>query len=200
MGGAIGYIIGAVIFLPLILLGINYYFINKNDAEKYIKNYMDDYSELIIKTPDAFSKENILNSKLYEFETYTTSLATKNMGRDGSSKVDKNYKTIFDYTLNKYFQITMFNVYGDFWGCINNNLLTIRVNKQDLNNPNLGTKEKPILVFSVKGAQSPLMMKNVKGILKNYDVSQKQYEFNVYMFLTYAMSKEEFKERFEKGK
>lgn len=199
MGGYIGYIIGAIIILPLILVAYNYFFINKNDANSILKPYINNSTEVILNVP-YFVKSNIPNDAPVTSKTFTISMATKNMGRDGSKETTLRYRLIYDDLNNKYYQVTMFDLYNDFWKELDNNKVYGKINKEDLANPKLGTKENPILVFSVRGINNPLIEKNMNGILTNYDTTLEQYKYNIYMYYTYVMSKEEFKERFEKGK
>ena len=124
------------------------------------------------------------------------------MGRNGSSRTIMNYRLVYDQTTRKYFQITMFDLYNQFFGAIDNNNVLIRVNKQDLNNPSYGTRERPIPVFSVRGADKPLTERratdqDLGGSDYNIDTTPEWYKHNVYMYLTYIMPKEEFEKRFE---
>ncbi|RAJ20901.1 hypothetical protein [Pedobacter cryoconitis] len=199
MGGFIGYTIGAVILLPLLLVGYNYFFLHKNNVNKYIKEYSHNTTDVVLNVP-YFNKSALPGDDLVKHKIYTTSLASKNMGRDGSQKTVMRYRIVFDRESKKYFQVTMFDLFNDFWGTLDDNKVYGKVNKEDLNDPNLGNKEKPILVFSVKGFDKPMVGINMNRDSVDYTTSQKQYEYNVLMYLTYAMSKEEFKERFEKGK
>lgn len=194
MGGAIGYIIGAVVILPLILLAVNYFFINKNDAKKVMDNYMKNSEDITLTVPDR----NIDSDPVVKSESITIALATKNMGRDGSSNISVQSRFVYDTINKKYFKIVMFDLYNDVWIAINKKTILAKVNKQDLANPKMGSKEKPILVFSVRGVESPLMMQNLKGVMTNYNTNREQYEYNVFMYLTYIMPKDEFKTRFEK--
>ena len=84
-----------------------------------------------------------------------------------------------------------------FWIGINNRKLYAKVNKSDYLNSSLGTKNQPLLVFSVKGADKPLSEADMGNEEINFDTTQDQYEYNVLMYLTYVVPKEEFKQRFE---
>ncbi|AMP98980.1 hypothetical protein AY601_2079 [Pedobacter cryoconitis] len=90
MGGFLGYIIGAVILLPLLLIGYNYFFINKNNADKYIVDYMTDSKEINLDIPH-YTHSIVPSDELYKDTIFTTSLATKNMGRDGSRQTSMHY-------------------------------------------------------------------------------------------------------------
>ncbi|MBO9619248.1 MAG: hypothetical protein J7539_09460 [Niabella sp.] len=85
---------------------------------------------------------------------------------------------------------------------INNRTVLAKVNKTDMNNPEYGTKEKPILVFSARGADHPLedmvaTDEKPEGFMMNIDTPVDQYRYNVFMYFTYIMPKKEFKERFD---
>ena len=52
IGGALGYIIGALVVLPLIIFVYNRYFVKKNNkVEPFIKPYMQNLIELRLKMP-----------------------------------------------------------------------------------------------------------------------------------------------------
>jgi len=199
MGGFIGYIIGVVILLPLFLIGYNYFFIGKNDAEKYLPKYIANSEEILITIPD-YEQSNNPDSKAYSRESYTTSMQTKNMGRDGSQKISLLYRVVLAGHKKKYFKIIMVDWYRSFWYQLNNNTVYAKVNREDLANPKQGTKENPLLIFSVRGAKKPLSGPNHDGNIIEYDTPKEQYEYNALMYLTYIMPKEEFKQRFEGGK
>lgn len=198
IGGFLGYIIGAVIILPLILIGYNYFFINKNDSEKYISSYLKNFSEIKINIPKAHSVKELVLSK-----SKTIKMQAKNMGRDGSNRTTMRYRVVYDQNTHKYFQITMFDLYNHFFGAIDDNRVLVKVNKQDLANPAYGTKDKPLMVFSVRGDGKPLTErratdKDPAGHDFNIDTTPEWYRYNVYIYLTYIMPKKEFQERFEK--
>lgn len=200
IGGFLGYTIGAFLILPLLLIGYNYFFINKNNSEKFVKPYMDNSREIMVFLPD-YNKSDIVGDDLYAFKIYTTSMQTKNMGRSGSKTTELNYRLVYDKSLRKYFKIMMFDWYKIFWSEVNNEKLLIRVNNADLLNKQLGTKDNPLLAFSVRRADGkPLKGINMNGDSASFDITAKQYVYNVSMYLTYIMPKKEFKKRFEKSK
>lgn len=201
MGGFIGYIIGALVILPLLLIGYNYFFINKNNVSKYIDGYLKNSTEVIVQVP-AYDKSSLPNDDIYVTKSYTTSMQAKNMGRDGSKKTRIYYRLVLDSNTKKYFQITMFDLTNGFFGAIDNNVVYLKVNKDDLANSKYGTKDKPILAFSVRGADKPLTElratnDNPGGSNVNIDTPPEQYQYNAFMYLTYVMSKGDFKARFK---
>ena len=83
--------------------------------------------------------------------------------------------------------------------------LYVKVDPLQINNPSFGTKENPILVFSYKSVSKQLtvdIQTDTKGndgfYLKKIvplSPTEEEYRYNVEQYLTYVMSKEEFKKR-----
>ena len=74
--------------------------------------------------------------------------------------------------------------------------------KQCLNNcDTYGTKVNPIPVSRVR-EDLPDSVSKIRGSEDgwNVDITKNQFKYNVEQYLTYIMPKEEYKERFEKGK
>lgn len=83
---------------------------------------------------------------------------------------------------------------------LGNKEVIIRVNQNDLLNPALGTRQKPIPIFNVWPA-TPLLLKNdqtgkTDTIYPNFN--ERRYTYNVTMYLTFVMPKNEFQKRFGK--
>ncbi|MBO9674065.1 MAG: hypothetical protein J7577_11515 [Sphingobacteriaceae bacterium] len=201
MSGFIGYLIGAAIVLPLIIIVWNKYFLKENNnAELFVKPYTVNLVEISTHIPDM--KGLPVGEYPYEEKLVNTKIATKNMGRDASNRSRYAFKDIYDNVLKKNIRIVMFDINRSFWYKIGDSTVIMKVNKDDLNNPKYGTKEKPLICFSLKSAHSSLTAigNNVEdnGKIYKIDTSPEQFEYNVYMYLTYVMPKAEFKERFEK--
>jgi hypothetical protein len=150
----------------------------------------------------AYDKSSLPNDDIYITKSYTTSMRTKNMGRDGSKRTRIYYRLLFDVNTNKYYQITMFDLTNGFFNAINNNTVYIKVNKDDFANSKYGNKGNPILAFSVRGADKPLTEFRATedkpgGSNINIDTPPEQYQYNAFMYLTYAMTKDDFKKRFD---
>ncbi|MDR2235565.1 MAG: hypothetical protein LBE92_05540 [Chryseobacterium sp.] len=192
-GYAIGYIIAGLILIPLLIYGVNKLFFQGNDAEKYIHNYLINMEDITLKLDD--------NDKIVSgYDRYTAFLAKKRGGI-----IHVRTKTFYSTNYKKYFQFRMANVgdifYTAFYEHIKKKSIILTVNKDDMKNPAMGTKEHPIPVFRVVGDEEPISIfhfdDNDKKVVENYDITQKQYENSVYVHLKYVMSKEEFKKRFE---
>jgi len=213
MGGTIGYIIGAIIILPVLLLIFNFFFINKNDAKPVLKDYVKNSIEEKVNLPSIFPKgykptpSNVDSFYFYQSKRVLTSLGTKNMGRSANTNTKMEYRTFYIESHKKYFSIVMFDNYHEgvpqmadaFWSIINDKALFITINKDDLKNPQYGSKENPVPVFKVRGADRPLteFWDESKPTIQ-YDVSEDQYHYNLLMYLTFVMPKKEFNERFRK--
>jgi hypothetical protein len=212
MGGTIGYIIGAIVILPLLLSVYNFLFINKNDAKPAVRIYAKNSVEIKVTIPHfrpvgfKLTPENLDKYQLYEYKRITTGLATKNMGRSASTNTKMEYRTIYIKSYKKYFSILMFDMYHEgvprladaFWGIIDSKTLFLTINKDDLVNPKYGSKENPVPVFKVRGADRPLtkVWDSSKPAIQ-YDVSEDQYRYNVLVYLTFVMPKKEFNARFK---
>ena len=111
-GGFLGYIVGAAIILPLLLIAYNYFFINKNNGKKYMISYIEDNIEIKLNIP-AVKTNNIKDriDQTVKSKSLTISVETKNMGRDGSKRANMDYRLIYDHNLKKYFKIIMFDLY-----------------------------------------------------------------------------------------
>jgi hypothetical protein len=202
-GYAIGYIIAGIVLLPLLIYGVNKLFFQGNDAEKYIRKYLNQsleiklYVDLSLK--NDFTLEDLKAGKssfTFGHERYTAFLSK----RGGKIYIDKI--GFFSQKFNKYFTIRLTNVGDDFSfifrRAIDKKDVIATVNKEDLESPNLGTKENPIPIFKIKGADGFLTIDDENYKDKSYDITQAQYENSVYCHLKYVMSKEEFASRFEK--
>ena len=199
MGGTIGYIIGACLVLPLILyIGNKFFLKNNNEADNVLGQYLNSTIELEFKIPlmDLAAIETPYRSDLI-----TIQLKSKNMGRSNSKYTDHMYQDIYISKYHKYVRISMFDVSNLLFYDISGKDILLKVNKQDFNNSYYGTKEHPLICFSVRGANGPILVDgrgtaNVGKII-NKDTDKEQEEYNAYMYFTYVMSSKEFKERFK---
>ncbi|QDP84757.1 hypothetical protein FNJ88_04025 [Chryseobacterium sp. SNU WT5] len=193
---AIGYIIAGLVLLPLLLFTVNKFFFEGNEVEKHLNLYLSNSEEINM----HISPEQEIEM---DYERYTAFLARKHGGI-----IHIRVNTFYSESQKKYFQFRMANISDNFYTAFYNHIkklnFIITVNKDDINDPKMGTKKHPIPVFKVVGDEKPIRIwhddKNGKTIYENYDITQQEYEFSVYVHLKYVMSKEEFKERFEKNK
>lgn len=201
-GYAIGYIIAGLILLPLLIYGVNKLFFQENDAENYIHQYLAQLIDIEMYIDLSLKNDYILedlkagkSSFTFGHENYTAFLSK----RGGKVYIDKI--GFYSPKYNKFFSIRLTNVGDDFSfifrRAVDKKNIIATVNKEDLENPNLGTKENPIPIFKLKGADGFLTINDEKYKDKSYDITQAQYESSVYCHLKYVMSKEEFKKRFK---
>ncbi len=81
--------------------------------------------------------------------------------------------------------------------CLYGRKVILTVNRDDMNNPEYGTKENPVPVLKDVGVDE-----SIRDYDKDYDKAYMDsfYRENVIRYLKYKMSKEEFERRFKKGK
>ena len=199
MGGLMGYLIGAIIVLPIIIFVWNKYFLKKNnDADSFTKSYISNVVEVNIHIPK--SRGLPVGEYPYQDELINTKIAVKNMAKDETSRSHYAFRDVFDSVTKRNIRIVMFDINRSFWYDIGDSAVMLKVNKDDFNNSKYGTKEKPLMCFSLRGANRPLTTvdNGVKdsGEIYNIDTSPEQFDYNVYMYLTYVMPKEEFQESF----
>jgi len=183
---AFGWLIGVLIVSPIIIFGISYLFKKKeNNSKKAIPRYIEKCIEFKIQFPDKLE---------FRDTQYTISLM---------SSPQSIYKIFFkDLSIGKYLEITFFNYPDDkglaFPSSLRGKETLMTINKDDLNNPNYGTKENPIPIFKVRENLPDSVTKN-RGEENgwNVDITDKQFKYNVAQYLTYIMPKDEFEKRFE---
>lgn len=197
-----GYIIGGFILLPLLIFLVNKVFFQGNEVEnKTVKEYLANSTDLnVVIDFDAnkpkFEIEDLKTASEGKDDTFGYEIYTAFLSK-GGGKIYIDKLTFYGKEYNKFFTIRLTNM-GDQFNIyeaikyINNNVI-ITVNNDDLKNPKMGTRENPIPVFKVVGNKKPLVIDG-----KSFEITQSQYENSVYCHLKFVMSKEEFKERFEK--
>ena len=203
MGGLMGYLIGAIIVLPIIIFVWNKYFLKKNnDADSFTKSYISNVVEVNIHIPK--SRGLPVGEYPYQDELINTKIAAKNMAKDETSRSHYAFRDVFDNVTKRNIRIVMFDINRSFWYDIGDSTVMLKVNKDDFNSSEYGTKAKPLICFSLRGANRALTAigSGVKdsGKIYNIDTPPEQFGYNVYMYRTYIMPRKEFKERFEKGK
>jgi len=187
--GYLGYIIGAVIVLPLLLVGYNKLFVkNNNDATRFIELYSKNLTEVKLSIPKVKSFSDVQ----FKTEIITTRYATKNMGRDGSERSKYLYQDVIDSATGKTIRIAMFDHNIRFWDSIADSTIIARINRDDYQKPEYGTKEHPVMCFAVKNIQPRLP--NPDAYM--FETLDEQFKYNIYMYLTYVMPHKEFKVRF----
>ena len=180
----------------LLAIGNLIYTCTRNDGEKYAQQYIDESEYVTLHIPEgakdvSYGPESIMTGVLMN--------STKRIRTDSLAFYDKYYK--------KYFCV--FVIEPDHRKTVRQGEIVVkdiryrktiraRINKYELNSPRYGSKANPVPVldFDYKIAH----FQNDKNS-KYYEYAFSRpayYKRAVELYLTYMMSKEEFKERFEK--
>ena len=190
--------IGTILILNFL---INLIFVSKNSGKDFVETYIKNSQKNRI-----YVKSEHFDEMFNGYNYYKGSIFFK--GIFGGSS---NY-TFKDNLSKKYFKIVRFDSFGKKFSYpqtykIDNKELIVKVDPLQYNDKTFGTKENPILVFWYEGANEKLMTdirtddKDEKGFYINKDVqlspTEEEYRYNVELYLTYVMPKDEFKKRFK---
>ncbi len=186
-GSIIGYALGSAVIVPLAfyLISIVFYSPNKitdDEINQYIKGSENMVTTII---PPAWVDEK-MGSQLKSYTLYIDKNST------GVRRYDC-YVFYFDL-YKKYF--SLMNLCENKWrlsdGDDGRNLI-ITVNRQDLMNPQYGTKDNPVPVLKFRGESNSLRYEG-----KDFDsvYMDKVHRENVKIYLEYIMPKKELKGRY----
>ena len=191
----IGWFLGVGLVAMLLTIGNLIYTCTRNDGEKYAQQYIDESEYVTLHIPQR-------KSISYEFDHIVTGVVM-----NSAETVWTDSITFYDSSYRKYFCVLVIEKkrrnmgrQSSFVGDDISYRKTIRarINKYELNSPQYGSKANPVPVldFDYKIAH----FQNDKNS-KYYEYAFSRpayYKRAVELYLTYMMSKEEFKERFEK--
>ena len=191
----IGWFLGVGLVAMLLAIGNLIYTCTRNDGEKYAQQYIDESEYVTLHIPQR-------KSISYEFDHIVTGVVM-----NSAETVWTDSITFYDSSYRKYFCVLVIEKkrrnmgrQSSFVGDDISYRKTIRarINKYELNSPQYGSKANPVPVldFDYKIAH----FQNDKNS-KYYEYAFSRpayYKRAVELYLTYMMSKEEFKERFEK--
>ena len=191
----IGWFTGVGLVAMLLAIGNLIYTCTRNDGEKYAQQYIDDSEYVTLHIPQR-------KSISYEFDHIVTGVVM-----NSAETVWTDSITFYDSSYRKYFCVLVIEkkrrnivrqsmFVGD--DIAYRKTIKARINKYELNSPRYGSKANPVPVldFDYKIAH----FQNDKNS-KYYEYAFSRpayYKRAVELYLTYMMSKEEFKERFEK--
>lgn len=189
---AMGGLIGTAVVIPLMYYLIdNLYYKNKytNEAEQYYQQYMANSYDIKVVMPYYDSKLYLHN---VDSEKYPLSEMFK-ISYDSDkyfSNPHADYDIFYCREYKKYLNIISFL---GFKGAYNSTEVYLTVNRDDMNNPEYGTKDNPVPVLKMVGVHE-----SVRDDNKDYDKAYMDsfYRKNVIMYLKYKMPKEEFERRF----
>ena len=192
----IGWFIGVGLVAMLLVIGNLIYTCTRNDGEKYAQQYIDESEYVTLHIPERIKD---VTYRAGGMRIGILMNSTKRITTDRLAFYDKYYK--------KYFCVFVIEPEhrgtGEQGEIVVNDIryrktIKARINKYELNSPQYGSKANPVPVldFDYKIAH----FQNDKNS-KYYEYAFSRpayYKRAVELYLTYMMSKEEFKERFEK--
>ena len=192
----IGWFAGVGLVAMLLAIGNLIYTCTRNDGEKYVQQYIDESEYVTLHIPEGIKD---VTYRAGSIMTGVLMNSTKRIRTDSLAFYDKYYK--------KYFCV--FVIEPESRETVRQGMIVVndiryrktikaRINKYELNSPRYGSKANPVPVldFDYKIAH----FQNDKNS-KYYEYAFSRpayYKRAVELYLTYMMSKEEFKERFEK--
>ena len=191
-----GWFTGVGLVAMFLAIGNLIYTCTRNDGEKYVQQYIDESEYVTLHIPKGkmdvdYGPESIMTGVLMN--------STKRIRTDSILFYDSIYK--------KYFCVFVIEPerrnLGRQSSFVEDDIsyrktIKARINKYELNSPRYGSKENPVPVLDYDY--------DLQRLRSAYDDKEYEYAFSrpayykraVELYLTYMMSKEEFKERFEK--
>ena len=193
---AIGWFLGVGLVAMLLAIGNLIYTCTRNDGEKYVQQYIDESEYVTLHIPEGIKD---VTYRAGSIMTGVLMNSTKRIRTDSLAFYDKYYK--------KYFCV--FVIEPESRKTVRQGMIVVndidyrktiraRINKYELNSPRYGSKANPVPVLDYDY--------DLQRLRSAYDDKEYEYAFSrpayykraVELYLTYMMSKEEFKERFEK--
>ena len=191
-----GWFTGVGLVAMFLAIGNLIYTCTRNDGEKYVQQYIDESEYVTLHIPKGkmdvdYGPESIMTGVLMN--------STERIRTDSILFYDSIYK--------KYFCVFVIEPerrnLGRQSSFVEDDIsyrktIKARINKYELNSPRYGSKENPVPVLDYDY--------DLQRLRSAYDDKEYEYAFSrpayykraVELYLTYMMSKEEFKERFEK--
>ena len=192
----IGWFIGVGLVAMLLAIGNLIYTCTRNDGEKYVQQYIDESEYVTLHIPEGIKD---VTYRAGSIMTGVLMNSTKRIRTDSLAFYDKYYKKYFCVFVIEPESRETFRQ-GEI---VENDIssrktIKARINKYELNSPRYGSKANPVPVLDFDY--------NLQKFRDAYYGEQFKYAFSrpayykraVELYLTYMMSKEEFKERFEK--
>ena len=189
----IGSLIGSAFVVPMVSNLIDkFYYKEKynNNAAIFYNQYKDNSYIIKVSMPNADSKlylHNVDREKYPLCEVFDTTYDSRNFFNNPSA----DYTSFYCKECKKYMNIIAFK---DVNGSYGEKELYLTVNRDDMNNPEYGTKDNPVPVLKAVGVSEPIWFsgKDTDSVFMD-----KFYRNNVINYLKYKMSKEEFERRFK---
>ena len=192
----IGWFIGVGLVAMLLAIGNLIYTCTRNDGEKYVQQYIDESEYVTLHIPEGAKDVS-----------YGPGSIMTGVLMNSTERIRTDSILFYDTTYKKYFCVFVIEPelrdmgrQSSFVGDDISYRKTIKalINKYELNSPRYGSKANPVPVLDFDY--------NLQEFRDAYYGEQFKYAFSrpdyykraVELYLTYMMSKEEFKERFEK--
>ena len=191
-----GWFTGVGLVAMLLAIGNLIYTCTRNDGEKYVQQYIDESEYVTFHYPEGIQD---VTYRAGSIMTGVLMNSTERIRTDSLAFYDKYYK--------KYFCV--FVIEPESRETVRQSMIVVkdiryrktikaRINKYELNSPRYGSKANPVPVLDYDY--------DLQRLRSAYDDKKYKYAFSrptyykraVELYLTYMMSKEEFKERFEK--
>jgi len=191
-----GWFIGVGLVAMLLAIGNLIYTCTRNDGEKYVQQYIDESEYVTLHIPEGAKDVS-----------YGPGSIMTGVLMNSTERIRTDSILFYDTTYKKYFCVFVIEPelrdmgrQSSFVGDDISYRKTIKalINKYELNSPRYGSKANPVPVLDFDY--------NLQEFRDAYYGEQFKYAFSrpdyykraVELYLTYMMSKEEFKERFEK--
>ena len=189
----IGWFLGVGFVAILLAIGNLIYTCTRNDGEKYAQQYIDDSEYVTLHIPQR-------KSISYEFDHIVTGVVM-----NSAETVWTDSITFYDSSYRKYFCVLVIEKkrrnmgrQSSFVGDDISYRKTIRarINKYELNSPRYGSKANPVPVLDFDYKIAHFQNDKNSKYYKYAFSRPAYYKRAVELYLTYMMSKEEFKERY----
>ena len=192
----IGWFIGVGLVAMLLAIGNLIYTCTRNNGEKYAQQYIDESEYVTLHIPEGIKDV-----------TYRAGSIMTGVLMNSTERIRTDSILFYDSIYKKYFCV--FVIEPERRETVRQGMIVVndidyrktikaRINKYELNSPRYGSKANPVPVLDFDY--------NLQEFRDAYYGEQFKYAFSrpayykraVELYLTYMMSKEEFKERFEK--
>ena len=192
----IGWFLGVGLVAMLLTIGNLIYTCTRNDGEKYVQQYIDESEYVTLHIPEGIKDV-----------TYRAGSIMTGVLMNSTERIRTDSILFYDSIYKKYFCVFVIEPerreMGRQSSFVEDDIsyrktIKARINKYELNSPRYGSKANPVPVLDYDY--------DLQRLRSAYDDKEYEYAFSrpayykraVELYLTYMMSKEEFKERFEK--
>jgi len=188
-----GWFLGVGLVAMLLAIGNLIYTCTRNDGEKYVQQYIDESEYVTLHIPQR-------KSISYEFDHIVTGVVM-----NSAETVWTDSIIFYDNSYKKYFCVFVIEPerrdmgrQSSFVGDDIRYRKTIkaRINKYELNSPRYGSKANPVPVLDFDYKIAHFQNDKNSKYYKYAFSRPAYYKRAVELYLTYMMSKEEFKERY----